>query len=86
MTSWWNWISAALDPRAERLGAALGRGELQLGVLLVHLGAEQLLRVLAALEEPDRVVDVVGQEARAVRLALVLESPSGPSSPVLNSV
>ena len=24
VTSWWNWISAALDPRAQRLGAAVG--------------------------------------------------------------
>src|SRR5262245_11126973 len=63
----------ALDPRPERLGAALGGGELQLRVLLVHLGAKQLLGVLARLEEPDRVVDVVRQEARAVLLVLVLE-------------
>src|SRR4026209_809252 len=63
----------ALDARPERLGAALGGGELQLRVLLVYLGAEQLLGVLARLEEPDRVVDVVRQEARAVLLVLVVE-------------
>src|SRR5688500_10989144 len=66
-----------LDQRAQRLGAALRGRDRQLRVLVPHLLAQEVGREPAALEEPDGVVDVVGQEPRA-RLAVLGLVPERP--------
>ena len=72
VTSWWNCTSAALTSVPSAFGQRSAAVQLELGELAVHRLAEQLHRPLAALEEADRVEDVVGQEARARALGLVL--------------
>ena len=66
VTSWWNWISLALD-RACRAPWGSGRPRRASGrrTCSCTSSPSSSVRELAALEEPDRVVDVVGQEARA---------------------
>ena len=48
------------DVRAQRSRAALGRGVFQLPEALVGMLAQDLSHELAAFEESDGVVDVVG--------------------------
>src|SRR6185295_1493998 len=55
-----------LDLGSQRLGTPLRRGELEIRVALVHRFRQHVRRVLAALEEADGVVDVVGKEPGAV--------------------
>ena len=65
VTSWWNCTSAALTRVPRAFGQRSAEACLSSAYLLVDVLAEQLARVVARLEEADRVVDVVGQEARA---------------------
>src|SRR5262249_51250921 len=61
-----------LDHRAQGFRAALGRHELQVGVLLVNRLAEEVGGVLGAFEQPDRVVDVVRQKLGAIPLLVAV--------------
>ena len=63
---------ADLDLGAQGLGAAFRLHQLQLGEFAVHFLAQQVGGEAAALEQSDGVVDVVGQEARARALAVVV--------------
>jgi hypothetical protein len=79
--SWWNWISLVLTVEPRALGQRSADAVLSSANLVWTVSPYSFFGERAALEQADRVVDVVGQEARARLLAVVLGS-TGPSRPV----